>query len=112
MSTNLSVGLDINGVVCDTIDTSSIMRSVTLASNTVTNVVVPENVNCAFFSYGSSGDVWVSRSGNASIPGASFVSTTSELNPVSRFVVPGQTLSFICLFANPVQISFYRTRRG
>lgn len=110
MSSNISIGLDINGSACDTIPIAATKYAVTLSASVVTNVVVPQNVNCAYFSYGSSGDVWVSLTGNAAIPGASFVLTNSELNPVSRFVIPGQTISCICLFANPVQISFYNNR--
>lgn len=110
MSTNLSIGKDINGTNCDTIGIAAQKVAATLAASTITNTTVPENVNAAFFSYGSSGDVWVNISGTASIPSASFVATNSELNPVSRFVIPGQVISFICEFSNPVQISYYNTR--
>jgi len=112
MSSTLAIGKDINGAVCDTLHVSSLIYAATLAADDATPLIVPENVNVAYFSYGSSGDVWVDIKNTATIPDATFIETTSELNPVSRFVVPGQTISFKCLVANPVQVSFYNNRNS
>lgn len=110
MISNLIIGKDVNGAIDDSIPVSDNIYAVTLAANTVSSVMVPQGIDTVYFSYGSSGDVWVDMTGIPTIPGGVFVKTTSELNPVSRAVTPGATISFICLFANPVQISFYNTR--
>lgn len=110
MASNLSIGKDINGAIDDSIAVSENLYAATLAANTPTSIVVPPNVDVVYFSFGSSGDVWVDMQNTASVPASMFVKTTSELNPVSRAVTPGKTISFLCLFANPVQISFYNTR--
>lgn len=112
MSSNLAIGKDINGEACDTINASVNIYAATLAADDATALIVPQNVNVAYFSYGSSGDVWVDLKNTATIPDATFIETTSELNPVSRFVNPGSTISFKCLFANPVQVSFYNNRNS
>lgn len=110
MSSTLSIGKDINGAVCDTLSVADNLYSATLAAITETSIVVPSGVNVAYFSYGSSGDVWVSLKGIAAFPPPAFTQTTSELNPVSRYVVPGQTISVICSAINGIQISFYNNR--
>lgn len=110
MASNLSIGKDINGAIDDSIAVSEHIYAATLSAGVPTNIIVPQNVDVVYFSFGGSGDVWVDMENSASIPGSVFVRTTSELNPVSRCVTPGKTISFLCLFANPVQISFYNTR--
>ncbi len=112
MSANLSIGKDINGAISDTIYISKDKYAVTLTANIAESITVPENVDSVYFSFGSSGDVWVDCENTAVIPGGSFAATTSELRPVSRFVRPGQHISFICAFVNPVQVSFYNLRGG
>ena len=110
MSTSLIIGKDINGSVSDTLHVSSnIVRGV-LPAGVATDVVVPENVDRAFFAFGSAGDVWVDIQNTATTPGAAFEETTAELNPVSRFVNPGDTISCICSVINSIQISFYNGR--
>lgn len=109
MSTPLNIGKDINGAICDTIGVAADKRAATLTANTAQSVIVPPNVNSAFFSFGSSGDVWVSIDSTASLPGGIFSPTNSELNPKSRYVLPGQNISCVCSVTNAVQISFYNT---
>ncbi|MGN6347048.1 MAG: hypothetical protein ACTHME_05035 [Candidatus Nitrosocosmicus sp.] len=110
MSTSLIIGKDINGFVCDTIHVSSDIVRAMMGANVAIEVVVPENVDRAFFAYGSAGDVWVDIQNTATLPSAGFSSTTTELNPVSRFVNPGDTISCICSVINTIQISFYNGR--
>lgn len=110
MSTNLIIGKDLNGAIDDAINVSDNIYAITLTANTPASIIVPQNVDVAFFSYGGSGDVWVDMKNTATIPGALFVKTTSELNPVSRYVTPGKTISFVCAAINPVEVSFYNSR--
>lgn len=112
MSTNIQIGKDINGISCDTIDVSENNYIATLAAGVATAITVPENVNAAFFSFGGSGDVWVSFSGAATVPGSSFTLSKQELNPVSRFVIPGQVISVLCAVINSCQVSFYNNRNS
>lgn len=110
MSNNLIIGKDINGTVSDTISPSSEMYRAALPAGVAIDVTVPQGVDRVFFSYGSSGDVWVDLQNDATIPASTFELTTSELRPASRFVTPGNTVSCICDVINSIQISFYNGR--
>jgi hypothetical protein len=110
MSTNLIIGKDVNGAIDDAIPVSQNIYAITLTASTAASIIVPANVDVAYFSYGGSGDVWVNMSGAATIPGSLFVQTKSELNPVARYVIPGETISFICSAINPVEVAFYNSR--
>jgi hypothetical protein len=86
--------------------------SATLVANTAESVTVPSNFEYweAIFSYTTNGaDVWVANNATAAVPaGATFASTTSQLNPIARRVKAGDVLSFIT--GNPsanVNVSFY-----
>jgi hypothetical protein len=112
MSTKLLIGTDINGVVCDAIGVAqNIIRGASGAGVAV-NITVPQNVDTAYFSFGGGGDYWVDLTNTATAPAVPMESSTSELNPVSRFVVPGSTVSLYCSVINVYQVSFYATRRG
>ena len=112
MASNLIIGKDINGTVSNTISASSQIRRALLPDGVAIQTVVPPNVNAAFFAYGGKGDVWVDLVNAATLPINSFEDTTAELNPVSRYVIPGTSISCICSVENDVEISFYNTRGG
>jgi hypothetical protein len=107
MSTLLNIGKDNTGTDSDTVAISENNYTIVLAAGVPTSITVPQNVDRAYFAFGGGGDVWVDFDGTATIPGASFTQSTLQLNPVSRFVLPGNTISFVCMTANGVQVAFY-----
>lgn len=113
MSARVFIGKDLQGVPCDTIyPSSNIVRGVTPAGTPV-EIDVPPNSDAAFFAFGGTGNVWVDSLGNeATLPSGSSESSTAELNPVSRFVTPGGTISLICSVINEYQVSFYTLNEG
>lgn len=111
MSTPLIIGKDINGTVSDTIYTAKDIVRAILPAGVALATVVPSNVDSAYFAYGSQGDVWVDIQNAATLPTTSFQSTTAELNPVSRYVNPGQTITAICDIDNPIEIFYVYERR-
>lgn len=73
-------------------------------------MVVPNNVDTAFFSFVPLG-VWVAESGTPiTIPAGAFTSTEAELNPGVRNVTPGATLRFIASAATEVGVIFGNTK--
>lgn len=112
MATRLILGKDINGTKTSTVFVSeNIVRGVAGAGVAV-NITVPENVDSAFFAYGGAGNFWVDTLNTATLPGSSQESSTAELNPVSRYVTPGETVSLICSAINEYQVSFYAQNRS
>ncbi len=69
----------------------------TLAANVAQTITVPSNFGTwiAIFSFSPGTNVWVANNDTAEIPGASFASSLSQLNPVAREVHAGDVLSFI-----------------
>jgi hypothetical protein len=111
MATRLFIGKDLNGTPCDTIYVAeNIVRGI-LGAGVAENITVPANVDTAYFAYGGAGNVWVDLQNTASVPGSTQESSTAELNPVSRFVTPGATVSIICSVINEYQVSFYAANK-
>lgn len=92
--------------------------STTLAANVAQTTTVPSMpfANCsgwiAVFSYSPGASVFVANNATATIPTSSFGATTSQLNPVGRFVKAGDVLSFITADTTDfVQVSFYAVQQ-
>ncbi len=107
MTTKLLLGKDLNGNVTYEIPFSNVGYETTLAPSVAQSLTVPLNCTSAWFSYSSGVDVFVDPVTTATLPTGAFTSTTADLNPVARKVVPGSTLSFISAEAGYVKVSFY-----
>ena len=112
MSTRLLIGKDINGTICDTIGVAENLVRGASGAGVAVDIVVPPNVNAAFFAFGGAGDYWVNLAGTATVPSSPLESSSSELNPVSRYVKAGSTISLICSSINVYQVSFYSLEGG
>lgn len=108
MPTVLQLGKDLNGFCTYRMDFSDTGYQTALSAGTAQNILVPENVNEAWFSYSAGSNVFVNPNGTASLPGGSFTQTYQDLNPVARRVSPGQQLSFVSSQTAYVNVSFYR----
>lgn len=82
----------------------------TLVDTGTSSVVVPDGYSTVMFSYGKgNSDVWVDFYGTPTLPGSSFVSTNSVLNPILVHGVSGATIT--CLAAGgtcTIHVSFFR----
>jgi len=107
MTTRLVLGKDTNGNVTYTLPTSDTIYGTTLAASTAQSVTVPPNCGVVLYSYSSGSNVYVNASTTAAIPGSSFAKSENELNPLMRFVKPGQTISFFSTAAAYVNCAFY-----
>ena len=112
MATRLFLGKDLNGTPCDTIYVAENIVRGTSGAGVAVDVTVPENVDTVYFSYGNAGDYWVDLQNTATAPMSTMENSTSELNPVSRFVIPGETVSLLCDVINTYQLSFYAAHKG
>lgn len=107
MSTKLAFGRDVQGYNAYSPQTSTNMYSATLASGGNASITLPTNALSwiVAFSYQPGSDIWVRFNGSAAAPvGATFASTTSELNPgarvVSAFKADGVTANTINILNN------------
>ncbi len=107
MTTPFSLVKDINGFNGFGLQFSTDKYSAALVQDTDTTLAVPKagpmgscsstgtNKYLAIFEYEPGSTVFVANNQTAAIPaGASFASTTSELNPAARYVTAGDTLHF------------------
>lgn len=82
-----------------------------LAVGVEQHLTVPSNYPnwIAVFSYTPGSNIWVDGTTTAVAPTGAFVATTADLNPSARFVIAGQTLSFITsdTTSPQVKVSFY-----
>jgi len=93
-----SLSRDINGYNGFGLAFSLDKYSATITANTDTTVAVPSYAPhyIAVFTYQSGSGVWVANNATAAKPvGATFAATTSELNPVARYVKGGDVLHFL-----------------
>jgi len=89
MTTKLNFGRDVQGYNSYAPPPSTNMYSATLASGGNATITLPTNVAnwIVAFSFQPGSDIWVRYNGSAAAPaGATFSSTTSELNPGARIV--------------------------
>lgn len=96
MSVKLNFGRDIQGYNAYAPAQSTDMYSATLAAGVSSTLTVPSNFQnwIAAFFYQAAGDMWVSVGHTASGPaGATFASTTSQLQPGALSVQAGQVIS-------------------
>jgi hypothetical protein len=97
MSTQFNLNRDQTGVSAyapyfaydnyQTILSASVAQSFTIPSN--------YSIWCAIFSFTPGASVWVAKNTTATLPGGSFSTTLSTLNPQARYVNAGDILSFI-----------------
>lgn len=111
-STLLDFGRDVQGYNAFSPIPSKNMYNATLAAATARTVTTPSNYQSwvVAFSYEPATKVWVDFTGaTAAVPvSSSFAATTSELNPASRKVVAGQTISVITANTTAdIGVSFY-----
>lgn len=96
MSIKLAFQRDIQGYNAYAPLQSTDMYSATLAAAGSSTITVPSNFKnwIAAFSYQAAGDMWVSVGHTAAGPvGATFASTTSQLQPGALSVQAGQVIS-------------------
>lgn len=116
MMTRFNMTRDINGYNGFGIPFSNIKINTTLSENVEQNFIVPttgdatyKNVLAVFSSVPGS-SIWVAINKTATLPGASFASTDSELNPAARYVSPGDVISVITSnSATYLGVIFYAT---
>lgn len=95
MTVKLNFGRDIQGYNAYAPMQSTDKYSATLAAGGHATVTVPSNFQnwIAAFSYQAAGDMWVSVGGTAAGPaGATFASTTSQLQPGALSVQAAQVI--------------------
>lgn len=99
MSVVLNFGRDVQGYNAYAPAAASDNWSATITNGAETHITVPSNYAkwIAVFSYQPGSNVWVDLSGGTAIVpvGATLASTTSCLNPASRTVYAGGTISMI-----------------
>jgi hypothetical protein len=90
--------------------------STTLLDGVEQTVTVPKSPysDCpnvlAVFSFAPGSSIWVANNETATVPGGSFASTSSELNPAARSVKGGDVLHFITNDASDeLGVIFYAT---
>ena len=87
----------------------------TLAAGVAQTVTVPSTANsyAAVFQYEPGASVWVAQNQTSTLPGAAFATTFAQLNPTTRKVNSGDTLSFISNNTTAeVAVSFYELITG
>lgn len=121
MTTKFTMSRDVNGYNAFGVVPSDTKYSATLTISTDTSLTVPGGMGLggngfygnsrwlAIFNFTPGASVWFANNATAAVPvGASFASTTSELNPAAREVAGGDVLHFICGSANvSVSVAFY-----
>lgn len=115
MTTKLNFSRDVQGVNAYGMQFCDDKQATTLSANTAQSFVVPSNFEnwILFFSFSNGGNVFVRRvsnngSGDAAVPGSSFASTNSELNPAARSAIANDKISFITADTTDyVQVSLY-----
>jgi hypothetical protein len=109
--TKLALVRDINGFNTFGLAFSSQKKDTVLATTVEQTVTVPAtNVKgyLAIFSYEPGAKVWVALNATATLPGAAFADTDSELNPTAREVPASSVLHFITNDTTAeVGVSFY-----
>lgn len=121
MTTKFMMTQDINGFNGFGLPFTDTAYSCTLTTSTDTTLTVPNNIaigrqgpstvaqSIALFSYDPGSSVWVADGATAAAPaGATFVATSSELNPAARLVNGGDVLHFFTTGTGVnVSVSFY-----
>ena len=112
--TFFSMSRDINGYVGFGLPFSNEKYNTILSSGSAQTLTVPSSSNATYqkvlavFSFEPGSVVWVSNNETAAVPGSSFASATSELNPAARLVNAGDVLSFITdNTTSEVGVTFY-----
>jgi hypothetical protein len=114
MATPLNMVRDINGFNSFGTAFSDLKKSTILVQNISQSFVVPSTGDSTYknwlavFCFQPGSSIWVALNDIAAIPSGAFSDTTSELNPSSRYVSFGDTLSFISTDAlNEIGVVFY-----
>ena len=120
MSTPFNMLRDINGFNGFGLAFSDQKYDTTLAANVEQTLAIPDLVTgsypktfttprfIAIFSYEPGASVWVALNETATVAGAAFATTDSELNPSARLVDSSDTLHFITADASAIiGVAFY-----
>jgi hypothetical protein len=96
-TTHLNLGRDVQGFNAYAPDFSNLNYNTTLVANVEQNFTVPSTYPkfIAIFSSNPGASIWVDSTTTASIPGGSFTTSTSTLNPAARTVYAGDVISFV-----------------
>lgn len=101
MTTLFNMIRDINGYNGFGLPFSDTGFQTTLAQNVAQPYTIPLSISAnyskyiAIFSFDPGLRIFVANNTTAEVPGSSFASTVSELNPTARLVKGGDVLSFI-----------------
>ena len=110
-TTNFSLVRDINGYNGFGLDFAWYNKTAQITVGLAASYTVPSNFQnwIAIFGIEPGASVWVALNATAAVPvGATFADSTSELNPVGRFVQAGDVISCITPDATAnVSISLY-----
>jgi hypothetical protein len=93
----------------DTQSFSDTCWQIELAANTKQTITIPGNNSNQYqvlFSYTSTSNVFVTKNASATVPGAGATTTQqyNEFRPEKRYVVGGETLSFITPDSGPIYV--------
>lgn len=118
MTMPFAMSRDINGYNGFGLQFSDTKYSASIAQNTDTTLTIggsavmgaaaatTYNKYIAIFSYEAGAQVWVANNATAGVPGgATFASTSSELNPAAREVKAGDVLHFFTADASGATVS-------
>lgn len=108
--TKMQLIRDVNGNITYGLPFSDYKVSALLATSVEQNMVVEDTTSkwLAIFAYTGGEDVWVALNATAEVPAGAFAATTSEKNPIARYVKAGDTISMITNGdAVEVGITFY-----
>ena len=97
MTTKFNMTRDINGYNGFGLQFSDTNFNTTLLAGVGQTLTIPSDnaYYLAVFAFEPGSTVWVADNQTAAVPGGSFASTYSDLNPAARLVEAGDVLSFI-----------------
>ncbi len=111
MTTFLNMVKDINGVNAFGLPLPDDKYATVLTINTAQSLTVPTNSNyyLAIINISAGSTIWVANNQTAALPGGSFATTTSVLNPPAVLVKGGDVLSIISgdPTGDQIGVSFY-----
>lgn len=110
MTTKFKMTRDINGYNGFGLKFADDNYDTVLLASVEQTLTVPDKFNkaVAIFAFEPGSLVWVANNKTATVPGAAFAATDSQLNPIAREVAGGDILHFITTNANAdVSVAIY-----
>jgi hypothetical protein len=110
MSRKFDLKRDINGYNGFGLDFSEDIYDTTLVAGVEQTLTIPGNFKrwIAIFAIEPGAEAFIAKNATATLPGAAFATTDSELNPVAREVKAGDVLHFITpAAATTITVSLY-----